>query len=176
MTVQDNKFPVPLRIVHWLMLAGFILLFVTGPIMVDLGKEDPLRLTLFNLHKSIGVLALLFVGPRLFLRVRSVLPPFPAELQQWEKKFAHFAHLLLYGFMLIVPLSGWAIADLHGRPVKLFGLTMPKLFPTVAEIGSVPGLVHTVLAYTALGVIAFHLAGVLKHRYLDRQCVLRRMI
>jgi cytochrome b561 len=176
MTVQNNKFPVSMRIVHWLMLGGFILLFVTGPIMVDLEKEDPLRLTLFNLHKSIGVLALLFVAPRFLLRVRSVLPAFPAEFQEWEKKSAHIVHQLLYGFMLIVPLSGWAIADLHGRPVKLFGLTMPKLLPTVADIGAVPGLVHTVLAYTALGVIAFHLAGVLKHRYLDRQCVLRRMI
>ncbi|QFY42754.1 cytochrome b [Candidatus Methylospira mobilis] len=177
MTIQDIKYPVSLRAVHWLMTAGFGLLFVTGPVMVDLAKDDPLRAILMNLHKSIGVLVLVFVGLRLFIRLRaSVLPELPAEFEQWERELAHYAHRFLYVLMLVVPLSGWAVSDLHGRPVKLFGLVLPKLFPTIEGIGATPGFVHTVIAYAALAVIALHLAGILKHRYLDRQCVLKRMI
>jgi len=177
MTIQDNKYPVSLRAVHWLMAAGFALLFVTGPIMVDLAKDDPLRGTLMNLHKSIGVLALVFVGLRIYFRRRaSALPELPSGFEHWERELAHYAHRFLYVLMLVVPLSGWAVSDLHGRPVKLFGLVLPKLFPTVEGIGATPGFVHTVMAYAALAVIAFHLAGVLKHRYLDRQCVLKRMM
>lgn len=172
----EPKYPRTLRILHWVMTVGFLFLFTTGPVMVELGRDDPLRLSLFNLHKSIGVLALAFVAIRIAVRLRSVVPDFPPVLSVWERGAAHFAHRLLYLAMVIVPLTGWLASDIRGRAVKLFGLPLPKLFPTIANVGTWPGLLHTVVAYTLLGIVAVHLVAVLKHRLLDRHCVLRRIL
>jgi cytochrome b561 len=78
--------------------------------------------------------------------------------------------------MAAVPLTGWADANLHGHPVKLFGIPLPGLFPAVEGVGALPGYVHTVLAYGLLALVGVHLAAVVKHRYWDRADVLRRML
>ena len=171
-----EKYPYPLRILHWLAVAGFTVLFITGPIMVDLDKTDPLRADLFGLHKSFGVIAILLLIARLRVRLRATLPALPASLQDWETKLAHWGHRGLYTLMIVTPIVGWADSNFHGRPVKLFGIPLPKLFPTIEDIGTTPGLIHTVLAYTLLGLVAVHVAAVVKHRYFDKADVLRRMV
>ena len=171
-----EKHPFPLRILHWLAVAGFTVLFITGPIMVDLDKTDPLRADLFGLHKSFGVIAILLLIARLRVRLRSALPTLPTSLQDWEVTLAHWGHRGLYALMIATPIVGWADSNFHGKPVKLFGIPLPKLFPTIEDIGTTPGLIHTVLAYTLLGLVAVHVAAVVKHRYVDRADVLHRIL
>ena len=171
-----EKYPTPLRILHWAAFAAFVFLFVTGPVMVDLDKTDPLRRELMGLHKSVGVLAIILLIARLAVRLRSKPPALPASLEQWELSLAHWGHRGLYALMIATPLVGWADSNLHDWPVKLFGLPLPKLFPTDEGIGGTPGYIHTVLAYTLLGLVAVHLAAVVKHRYYDRADVLQRII
>ena len=144
--------------------------------MVDLDKTDPLRADLFGLHKSFGVIAILLLIARLRVRLRTTLLALPASLQDWETKLAHWVHRGLYALMIATPIVGWADSNLHGKPVKLFGLPLPKLFPTIEDIGTTPGLIHTVLAYTLLGLVAVHVAAVVKHRYFDKADVLGRMV
>ncbi|MFZ4702596.1 MAG: cytochrome b [Candidatus Methylumidiphilus sp.] len=175
-TETSEKYPFPLRTLHWLAAAGFAVLFITGPIMVDLDKTDPLRADLFGLHKSFGVIAIILLVARLRVRWRATLPALPASLQDWELTLAHWGHRGLYALMIITPIVGWADSNFHGRPVKLFGIPLPKLFPTIENIGTTPGLIHTVLAYTLLGLVAVHVAAVVKHRYFDKADVLRRMV
>lgn len=170
------KYPKPLRLAHWTAFALFVMLFVSGPIMVDLDKTDPFRRELMHWHKSVGVVALLVLLVRLFFRLRSQLPEFPASLQTWELKLAHWGHHFIYFFMIVIPLSGWADSDLHGRPVRLFGLALPKIFPTVEGLGGTPGYIHTVLSYILLGLIALHVLAVIKHRQLDKVNVLERIV
>jgi len=144
--------------------------------MVDLDKADPLRREMMGWHKSVGVIAILLLAARLLARLRSALPNLPATLQEWEAKLSHWGHKALYALMIVTPFSGWADSNLHDRPVKLFGLPLPKLFPTIEGIGTTPGYVHTVLAYTLLGLIGLHLATVIKHRIFDRFDILQRII
>ncbi|MFM8331469.1 MAG: cytochrome b [Candidatus Methylumidiphilus sp.] len=176
MSQTPEKYPAPLRVLHWATFAAFLVLFITGPIMVDLDKTDPLRRNLFDWHKSLGVIAALLLAVRLTLRLRSTLPALPDSLRRWEARLAHWGHYTLYALMAVTPIVGYAHSNLHGRPVKLFGLELPKLFPTVEHLGGPAGYVHTVLAYTLLGLIAVHVAAVLKHRYIDRADVLPRIV
>jgi cytochrome b561 len=172
---RPEKYPASLRLLHWAMAFAFILLFISGYIMVDLDKKDPLRPDLFGVHKSIGVIIIVLLAFRLTVRLRSILPELPSSLQQWETSLAHWGHRLLYLLMIVTPFVGYADSNLHGRAVKLFGLPLPKLFPTVEGVGSTPGDVHTVLAYTLLGIVAIHIAAVIKHRFVDRADVLPRI-
>ena len=172
MSTAPLKYPAPLRFLHWTIAALILAQFLIGPVMVDLDKADPLRGTLFGLHKSFGVLVLV----RLAVRWRAVLPAVPERFSAFEIRLAALVHPALYLGMLLVPLSGWLVSDLSGRGVRLFGLPLPKLAPTVEGIGTWPGEVHTVVAFTLLGLVALHVGGVLKHRYLDRTCILHRML
>jgi cytochrome b561 len=171
-----EKYPAALRILHWLMALAFVFLYVVGIIMADLEKSDPLRPQLFGLHKSVGVLVIVLLAIRLTVRLRSAVPSLPISFRQWESASAHWGHRALYLLMIVTPWVGWADSNLHGKPVKLFGLALPKIFPTVEGIGSIPGDVHGVLAYTLLGLVAVHVAAVIKHRFFDSDDVLRRII
>lgn len=171
-----DKYPLPLRALHWLMALCILALFALGMIMVDLDKQDPMRAALFGVHKSLGVLVLLLFIARLAVRWRMAMPEPAPGFVAWERTLAHWAHRGLYVFMAVTPLIGWAYSDLHGRGVKLFGIAMPKLFPTVEGIGRWPGELHGYLAYALLGLVVLHIAAIIKHRYLDRSCVLKRML
>jgi cytochrome b561 len=171
-----DKYPAKLRIIHWATVVAFVFLFITGPIMVDLDKTDPLRADLFGLHKSFGVIAIILLVLRIRVRWNSVLPAFPTSLQSIEISLAYWGHRLIYALLIITPIVGWADSNLHGRPVKLFGLPLPKLFPTLENIGTTPGYIHTILAYSLLTVLSVHIAAVIKHRYIDRVNVLSRIL
>ncbi|MEQ1636093.1 MAG: cytochrome b [Methylococcales bacterium] len=171
-----EKYPLVLRILHWSMAACFLGLFVVGFIMVDLDKEDSLRPTLFALHKSFGVLTIILLALRLNIRLREALPAPQAGLTPQEVHYAALAHKALYGFMTIVPIAGWAHSNFHGRDVKFFGIPLPKFFPTIDGIGSWTGDVHGYLAYGLLAVVVVHVAAVIKHRFIDRNDVLPRML
>ena len=94
-TILIEKYSALLRVLHWT-AAVFTFLFVTGPIMVDLGKDDTLRRDLFNLHKSVGVIAIILLFFRLTVRLRSVLPPLPSSLQGWEVNLAHWGSVFIF--------------------------------------------------------------------------------
>jgi len=176
LTESLEKYPKSLRLIHWTAFALFLMLFVSGPIMVDLDKADPFRRELMGWHKSVGVVALLVLALRLAVRLRTALPALPESFKAWELGLAHWGHRLIYLLMIVIPFTGWADSNFHGRPVKLFGLPLPTLFPTIEGIGTTPGLVHTILSYSLLGLVGLHVAGVIKHRFIDRADVLHRML
>lgn len=163
------------RALHWLMALSFIGLFVSGAIMVEFDKGDSLRAAFYAFHKSMGVTVIGLLLLRLAVRLRRGAPADSPRLPRWERHAAHAGHWALYGLMAITPVVGWAISDAYGYGVALFGLPLPKVFPTQAELGPLLSDAHTWLAYAFLGLVGVHLLAVAKHRYLDRDCVMHRM-
>jgi cytochrome b561 len=66
--------------------------------------------------------------------------------------------------MILVPISGYALSNVHGYDVNLYGIALPKLFPTNPEWEVMVDAAHTYLAYTFLGFIALHILGVIAHQ------------
>lgn len=179
--LQDNdvRYHTLARALHWLMAAIILTLVAVGIYMAGLPDDAPGRGTIFMLHKSFGVLALLLVFARTAWRWYKRPPELPAVLQLWEKRLANSAHHVLYLFMFIVPFSGYAMSSFGGYPVSFFGLfRVPALFPKNETLGGIVHESHELLAYTMLAIIALHVAGALKHRLIDRPAadVLKRML
>lgn len=160
---------------HWL-IAGLIACgFTLGAIMTDL-PVSPERLRLYNYHKWIGmtVLGLAFLRGawRLFNR-----PPAMVPMPDWQAKAARVTHVLLYVLMFAVPLIGWMMSSAKGYPVVYLKLwQLPDLVQKNKELGETLEDVHAVLAWSMAGVVGLHLAGALKHHFVNRDDTLRHML
>ncbi len=170
--MNSEKFHASIRVIHWLMFVLFAIVFVLGFVMVEFKESEPWAM--YGFHKATGVLVFLFVLVRLLLRWKTQVPPPAPEIQPMEHRIAQGAVHLLYLFMIIVPISGYAMSNMHGYDVSLYGLPLPKIFPTMESWEEISTLAHQYLAYIFLGVIVLHLIGVIKH-HVKGQEVLRRI-
>ena len=170
---------------HWL-IAVLIVTNVALALSADWIPDNAVR-TVIDTHKSTGITVLGLVLLRLLWRFRHAPPTLPASYAVWERTGAHAAHFALYALMLALPLSGWlhdsAWKDAATHPMKLFGLVP---WPRIGWVtGLEPGLkerlhdqfgaLHSWLGYILYGLVALHIAGALKHQWLDRHPQLQRM-
>ncbi len=173
---MEAKYPLPIRITHWIMALLIISLLAVGLIMADMPRENPLRGTLYGLHKSFGVLVFLLCFLRITFRVRLGVPAFPEVVPALDRKFAHMTHYAFYLFMLAMPLSGYLMSNSFGFPVKFFGIELPRLIGPDKTLGHLFGNFHYYAGLTLIAVILLHVAGVVKHRITERINLLQRMI
>jgi cytochrome b561 len=170
---------------HWL-VAILIVCNVVLIWIVDLLPETKVRLAI-DTHKSLGITVLGLVLLRILWRLGHPPPPLPAHYPAWEKRSAHGAHLVLYALILALPISGWmhdsawkAAAEV---PMYLFGLfEWPRIgaimnMEPAAKLSfhQASGALHVWLSYALYVFLALHLAGALKHQFIDREPELERM-
>ncbi len=170
------KYPPSIRILHWLIALCIICLLIVGLYMTGLQKADPLRGTLYGLHKSFGITVLMLAALRLVLRLKLGKPPYPAAIPVSEQKMADLGHWALYGFMFAMPISGYLMSTSFGLPVKWFGLTLPKLVGIDKARGALSADFHQYAAYTLIAVLVIHVSAVALHYFKHRTNLLKRMI
>lgn len=85
-------------------------------------------------------------------------------------------HLLLYLAFFAVPLTGWAMSSAKGFPIVWFGkLPLPDFVPKDHDLGELLESVHAWLAYGLAALVLAHVAGALKHQFIDHDGLLSRM-
>ncbi|MBK9234836.1 MAG: cytochrome b [Rhodoferax sp.] len=164
---------------HWLSALAVLGLLMVGWYMADL-PLSPLRLKLFNWHKWAGVSVLGLTLLRLLWRWTHRPPALPAELlgqtPTWQLRLAGATHAALYGLLLLVPLIGWARSSAAGFSIVLFGvLPLPDLLPKDTALAELVKPWHAVSAYSLCALIALHVAAALKHQFVDKDGLMRRM-
>jgi cytochrome b561 len=171
------------KFLHWTLALLLLGMIVLGAIMNDLPRTDPLKFTLFQLHKSIGIALLLLSVLRLGWRWAHPAPPLPAGMPAWERWLAKTIVVVFYALMIGIPFLGWAVVSTSplNIPTVLFGIIpWPHLpiLPTLAnkkELSETLGELHGFLAYAVLALLALHVGGALKHHFISRDDVLTRM-
>jgi cytochrome b561 len=164
------------KVLHWLMallLAGMLAL---GFYMSDL-KLSPAKLQLYSWHKWAGVTIFLLLLVRAGWRLTHRPPALPSGMPAWLRRVAGATHGLLYVLMFAIPLSGWLMSSAKGFQTVWFGvLPIPDLLPKDRALGEQLAEVHESLNILLLAVVAAHVAAALKHHFIDRDGVLRRML
>jgi len=159
---------------HWLLALMLIGSFAMGLYMSDL-PFSPQRVKLYNWHKWAGVTILTLSFVRLFWRLTH-RPPADAPMPAWQAKAAHATHGLLYLLFFAVPLVGWAYSSAAGFPVVWFGvLPLPDFVPVDKALAEAIKPWHEYLAWGMAVLVLTHIAGALKHQFIDRDGLLRRM-
>ena len=164
------------KALHWLMAILFFGLLALGFYMHDL-PLSPEKLKLYSWHKWAGVTAFLLVWLRLFWRVTHRPPALPASMPKTMQLAAHAGHLMLYVLMIAIPLSGWLMSSAKGFQTVWFGvLPIPDLIGKHKETGDLLQTVHMGLNLLFVAVIAGHIGAALKHHFIDKDDILKRML
>ncbi len=157
----SQKYHSSLRIIHWLMMIAITTILVLGFVMVEFKDCKPW--TLYEWHKSLGVLVFVLVWLRLIVRWFSVVPSLPKTISVVNRFAAHLVAYLLYVCMILMPISGYAVSNMNGYGVKFFGYPLPTIFTKNLELAQLAEQIHTYTAYFLLILLALHILGVILH-------------
>lgn len=157
------------KILHWLMALMVITLLIVGSYMAGLDKEDPTKMQIMVIHKSFGSIFLMLAVIRVIWSLINNSPKLPDVLATWEKVLSKTVTGSMYVLMIAIPFSGYAMTNLFGYPVSLFGLIdLPVIFSKNHEMVSIAKEAHEILASLMMLAILAHVAGAIKHRYFDK--------
>lgn len=140
-----------------------------------------------NLHKSIGITILGLAILRILWRFGHRPPSLPLGYARWEVAASHVVHWGLYAILFAMPLTGWIMDSAYEHaattPMYWFGLFQwPRLGfilaldpATKKAVHDGFGAAHGLIAWAVYALFALHVAGALKHQWLDGTKELQRM-
>jgi cytochrome b561 len=185
------------KILHWLIAIAIFGMFALGWYMSDLPKEGPKQMAYdlfdwgiytwtlseeasprtfyFNLHKSIGITIFALIAVRIFWRITHKAPAMLASYKAWETKLASGVHRLLYVLMVALPLSGLVMAVASKYGVKWFGVEFIGGLDNT-PLREVFKEAHEIIGVVILLIIIVHIVGALKHKFIDKDETLDRML
>lgn len=175
--VDRHRYRPSQRFVHWAMAVVIIAALAIGFYCALQAPGTQPRRFLLEIHKSLGMTALVLIVLRLPLRWQFGEPDYRKPLGRLTRGAAHAAHLLLYGSMLYMPISGYVYSGAGGNSLPWFGLFQwPRLLPLDKVVAHTGYLLHHYGAYVFYAVLAAHIAAVVWHRFVKRDEVLSRMV
>jgi len=170
-----TRFALPQIVLHWLIALCIISMLGIGLYMVGLPKGLPFKATVINFHKSLGLTVFLLVLIRIMVRMAYGRPPLP-PMQTWQRAAASTTQALLYVCMVGMPLTGYLGSSFNKYGTRFWGIDLPKWGWEDAQLRHLFFTAHEVIAWTMIVLIALHFAGAMKHQFIDRDGLLRRML
>ena len=169
------------KIFHWLTALLILTVVPLGAIANRLPYETNEQLAfkaqLFSYHKTLGVLIFLVAVARVLWAVTQTKPGNLHPDRKAEAFLAGLVHWLLYISLIAVPLTGWIH---HAATTGFAPLLLPigQDLPLVSKDEGVSELfasLHWIWSKIMIGAILLHVAGALKHQFVDRDATLGRM-
>jgi cytochrome b561 len=164
---------------HWLTLLLILGMLLSGFAFADWVSDTATRVEILQWHKSFGILILTLTILRLVWRVINPSPPLPDNMQPYERVLAKFTHLALYVLLIAMPLIGWLMISTSSRniPTVVFGLfTLPRIASPDKAMHEFYEEAHEAVAFIIIAIVAFHAIAALKHHFVIKDNVLRRML
>lgn len=185
MTATKTRYDGVAMLLHWLIAALIFYNIWLAWQAEDLPRAE--RVAVLATHRAIGMTVLFLSLFRLAWRFISPPPPLSPELKPLERLGARVVHIGFYVLMIGLPLTGWVMSSASPRlrPIDMFGLfDIPQIsaLQTMAEPGrrgvhEAFEVLHAgVLKLVAYLLIILHVAGALKHQFIDRDNQLGRII
>lgn len=179
MQTEPSKTPLSLttRLLHWLVAIFMIGLLAVGTYMEKNGVYD-----LYPIHKSMGVIAFVFILVRVVWRMKKGWPTPVSVYHKHEQMLSKIVHWVLIIGTLLMPISGMMMSGFGGHGISVFGLEIvPSIDKTqtsalninLAQLGH---NIHGILGKVLILAVILHIAGAWKHHLIDKDNTLRRML
>lgn len=164
------------QLFHWVIVALIVTQFVLAN-RADALPLGPAKISTLATHKSVGMTIFALAVLRLIWRLINPVPAMPASTPRWQQWGAHLSHWALYALILVTPLMGWFMSSARNFPVSWFGMiTLPDLVSPSSEAYEFFHSAHEILATSLFFIAILHVLAALKHHFIDRDNVLRRML
>lgn len=170
------------KVFHWLtaflILTAIPLGVVANNWPYDTSAALATKGVLFSLHKTTGLIAFFVALLRILWALAQPKPGLLHPDRKLESWLAETVHWLLYASMIIVPLSGWLhhAATTGFAPVWWpFGQSLPFV-PVNDGVAHFFAGWHWVFTKVLAASVLLHVAGALKHHFVDRDLTLARML
>lgn len=173
---SETRYGAIAQLLHWSIVA----LIITQLVLASKAEGLPLgpaKIAVLAQHKSFGMTIFGLAVLRLIWRLLNPVPSLPENTPRWQRIAANVSHGALYALIIITPVFGWMMSSARNFPVSWFGLfTFPDLVKPDKAAYETFHQVHEVLALTLAALALLHAAAGLKHHFIDRDDVLRRML
>lgn len=170
-----EKYSLLMRINHWVMALLIVTLIAVGMWMTSLPNDYPGKYDVYALHKSFGVIALLFIMFRLAVRLRSGIPAMPRQISSFEQLLGKSGHTLFYILIFIQPISGYLFSNYAGYPIVFFGEQLPTIVEKHEDYAKFFVAVHKYVAWGLIILISLHIVAPIKHLLVDRVNIFKRI-
>lgn len=174
---MEDRYSRTAMALHWVIALAVLGQIAFGWYLQTVPRLTPDRTVFVNLHKSTGLVIGILILVRLAWRLTHKPPPLPAAMPAWERRAARASHALLYACMLIMPLAGYTASNFSKFGVKLFNrIVLPPWGVDDRAVYAFFNGLHVATSYVFVALIAIHIAAALKHLFLPRYGVFRRML
>ena len=163
-----------LVVLHWLMAVLLLAAFASIQVHDMVPRGTDLRILTKSIHFMLGALVLALVVVRLLARLGTAQPGHASGLI-WMQRAAKAGHLALYGWMVVVPLLGWASVSATGLPIVFFGFELPPIIGFDKQLAYTLKKVHEAAGEFGYGLIGLHVAAALFHQFVLKDGLMRRM-
>lgn len=176
-SMQDTRrFFNPLSITaHWLTLALLAAVYALIELKGIFPKGSVPREAMKNWHFMLGMVVFGLVFVRLALRAVFTAPPVAPAPALWQQRMATAMHVLLYAFLLAMPLLGWLTLNAKGGAVPFFGYELPMLLAPDRSLAHRLEDVHEAIGTLGYALVGVHAAAALFHHYFMRDNTLALM-
>ncbi|MEL7204841.1 MAG: cytochrome b/b6 domain-containing protein [Pseudomonadota bacterium] len=169
------------KTLHWLTALLILALIPSGIIANGLPYDTPEALAqkaqLFSIHKTLGVVLFAVALTRILWVLTQPKPAALHPERRAETFLASTVHWLLYGSLVLVPLSGWVhhAATEGFAPILLpIGQDLP-LVPKSETLAGITASLHIIFERVLVVALGLHIIGALKHHFVDKDVTLKRM-
>ena len=176
LTSTTEKWGAIAKLFHWVIAALVLFMIIVGLAAVN-APLSPTKLQLFTIHKVTGLGIFILMIARLLWRVINPTPILPPALAGWERAAAKLTHWLLYGLVLLMPISGYVITSAANFPITIFGIfDVPLIVPPDKHTEDLAESVHVLGFFVLAALILLHTAAALRHHFILKDDILRRML
>jgi len=154
--------------------AAIAVLVIANLALGLLHESLPKDWNVMPLHKSIGLIVLVLGVARLLWRLTWTTPAYAIPLGRWTRAAARAMHWGLYALMVIMPLTGWIFSSAGKYPLAFY--PWPRLPVHKGDLlADFAHESHEILGYLMAVLVVGHVVAALRHHFILRDGVLRRM-
>lgn len=173
---NEERYGTLARTLHWLVVVLFVLLAISGNILVSLEYSDPVRAMRVKIHRTAGLVMFILMAARLCWALFDTRPQPLASLKTWERLLSIAVHRIFYALLMAVPVFGYLFSGASVDEVQFAGFTLPSAAQFSRDASETLIGFHKWLTRLIAFCAVLHIGGVIKHHFMDGIPIWRRMI
>lgn len=173
---RTDHYPATSKLLHWLIA---VCVLTTAPVAIAMGRvaQGPMQDTLYNLHKSLGVLIFVLMILRLINRLTVDAPIADPNIEVWQKTVSAIVHTSLYVLLLAMPIVGYIANSAFGATTPFFGLfELPPIVGKNEGLSNTLFSIHRWVGFVVIALVVMHIGAALFHIFVRRDNVINRML